>query len=188
MVYASDEPRSIPTLADALQGQTVDYLKKLAALVSDEKNKPIRKADLIEFILRRVNGEQGRLRQVEDDPLQGFWRKLDALQQAAVAETAHGPNPWFDAERFAAKYGGSPNWGKGRFYDSNPSLLGVFFYDGIMPDDLRRRFKSFVPKPEPVRLASSNEIPAEWAMTYQEWDQKTLEKKSIGRWSRLRSA
>lgn len=178
MVYASDEPRSIPTLADALQGQTVDYLKKLAVLVSDEKNKPIRKADLIEFILRRVNGEQGRLRQVEDDPLQGFWRKLDALQQAAVAETAHGPHPWFDAERFAAKYGGSPNWGKGRFYDSNPSLLGVFFYDGIMPDDLRRRFKSFVPKPEPVRLASSNEIPAEWAMTYQEWDQKTLEKKT----------
>jgi len=67
MVYASDEPRSIPTLADALQGQTVDYLKKLAVLVSDEKNKPIRKADLIEFILRRVNGERGRLRQVEDD-------------------------------------------------------------------------------------------------------------------------
>ncbi|MDS4070044.1 MAG: hypothetical protein RKO24_10555, partial [Candidatus Competibacter sp.] len=149
VAYAPNEPQSIPTLADALQGQTVEYLKKIAALVSDEKNKPIRKADLVEFVLRHVNGERYRLRQVEDDPLHGFWRKLDVLQQAAVAETVHGPHPWFDGERFAAKYGQAPNWGEGRYYNSNPSLLGVFFYDRIMPDDLRRRFKSFVPKPEP---------------------------------------
>ncbi|MFO1421447.1 MAG: hypothetical protein U1F59_11045 [Candidatus Competibacteraceae bacterium] len=62
MAYAPDEPQAIPTLADALQGQTVEYLKKLAALVSDEKNKPIRKVDLVEFVLRHVNGERYRLR------------------------------------------------------------------------------------------------------------------------------
>jgi hypothetical protein len=106
------------------------------------------------------------LRQIEDDPLQGFWRKLDTFQQAAVAETVHGPDSRFDAERFVAKYGQSPNWGVGDRYGYNrtPSLLGVFFFDGIMPDDLRRRFKSFVPKPEPVRLASSNQIPGESAI------------------------
>ncbi|MDS4021849.1 MAG: helicase-associated domain-containing protein [Candidatus Competibacter sp.] len=178
VAYAPNEPQSIPTLADALQGQTVEYLKKIAALVSDEKNKPIRKADLVEFVLRHVNGERYRLRQFEDDPLQGFWRKLDVLQQAAVAETVHGPHPWFDGERFAAKYGQAPNWGEGRYYNSNPSLLGVFFYDRIMPDDLRRRFKSFVPKPEPVRLSPQHELPAEWALTYQEWDEQTRKSKA----------
>lgn len=180
MIYDSNEPQSIPTLADALQKQTVDYLKKLAALVSDDKNKPVRKTDLVEFILRCVNGERVRLRQVEDDPLHGFWRKLDAFQQAAVAETVHSPTPYFDAERFAAKYGQSPNWGaSSRYgYDRTPSLLGVFFYDRIMPDDLRRRFKSFVPQPEPARLSPQSEIPAEWAMTYEEWDEKTRKSKA----------
>ena len=181
MAYASDSPQSIPTLADALQSQTVDYLKKLADLVSEEKNKPARKPDLIQFILRRVHGEPGRLRQVESDPLQGFWRRLDPLQQAAIAETVHGSQPWFDDERFAAKYGQSPNWGEGRFYKSNPSLLGVFFYDGVMPDDLRRRFKSFVPKPEPVRLSPQDEPPAERAMTYEEWDPATRQSKKYRR-------
>lgn len=50
MVYASDSPQSISTLADALQSQTVDYLKKLADLVSEERNKPVRKPDSIQFI------------------------------------------------------------------------------------------------------------------------------------------
>jgi len=83
MAYASNEPQSIPTLAAALQNQTVDNLKKFAALVNDAETKPARKADLIAFILRHTDGELGRLRQVEDDPLQALWRKLaGALAQA----------------------------------------------------------------------------------------------------------
>lgn len=99
-----------------------------------------------------------------------------------MAETAHGPEPWFDAERFEAKYGQSPDWGETDQYGYNPrpSLLGAFFFDGIMPDDLRRRFKSFAPKPEPVRLSPLSELPAEWALTYTELDPKTR-KKSVYR-------
>ena len=106
------EPQSIATLADAIQKQSVDYLKKIAALISDEKNKPVRKADLITFVRQRLSVEPGRLRQTADDPLYTLWRKLNPLQQAAVAETVHGPEPWFDAERFEAKYGQSPDWGE----------------------------------------------------------------------------
>ena len=169
------EPQSIATLADAVQKQSVDYLKKIAALISDEKNKPVRKADLIAFVQQRLSVEPGRLRQTADDPLYTLWRKLNPLQQAAVAETAHGPEPWFDAERFEAKYGQSPDWGETDRYGYNPkpSLLGAFFFAGIMPDDLRRRFKSFAPKPEPVRLSPLSELPAEWALTYTELDPKT---------------
>ena len=68
------EPQSIATLADAIQKQSVDYLKKIAALISDEKNKPVRKADLIAFVRQRLSVEPGRLRQTADDPLYTLWR------------------------------------------------------------------------------------------------------------------
>ena len=168
MAYASNEPQSIPTLFDALQTETVDTLKKLAALAGVQQNMPVRKANLVEYIKQRMAGEN----------LQVLWQRLDTLQQAAVAETAHGPSPCFDAERFVAKYGQLPKWGEKEFYTSNPSLLGLFFYSKIMPDDLRQRFRSFVPKPEPVRLAPQNEIPGEWALTYEEWDQAAKKKKA----------
>ena len=183
MAYASNEPQSIPTLAAALQNQTVDNLKKFAALVNDAETKPARKADLIAFILRHTDSELGRLRQVEDDPLQALWRKLDAFQQAAVAETVHGPDSRLDVERFRAKYGRAPDLSKVDLYTYRQpiSLLSLFIHDGIMPDDLRRRFKSFVPKPEPVRLSPQNEIPAEWTLTDQEWDEKTRKSKTCQR-------
>jgi len=174
----TNEPESILTLGDALQQQKVDDLKKLAALASDEKNRPTRKPDLIAFIQRHVNCPPGQLRQVESDPLQGFWRKLDTLQQAAVAEVAHGPDGRFNSAQFKAKYGQLPNWGTSdRYgYNLNPSLLGLFFYEGVMPDDLRRRFKSFVPKPEPARLTTQSEIPSEWSLEFVGWDPKTRQR------------
>ena len=169
------ELQSIATLADAVQKQTVDYLQKIAALISDEKNKPVRKADLVNFIRQRLSIEPGRLRQNADEPLYTLWCKLNPLQQAAVAETVHGPEPWFDTERFEAKYGQLPDWGKIEPWGSNssPSLLGVFFFDWIMPNDLRHRFKSFVPKPEPVRLSPLSELPAEWMPVDEKKDPKT---------------
>jgi hypothetical protein len=177
MAFAN-EPESILTLTDALQQQKVDDLKKLAALASDEKNRPVRKPDLIAFIQRHVNCPPGQLRQVESDPLQRFWRKLDTLQQAAVAEVAHGADGRFNSAQFKAKYGQLPNWGTSdRYgYNLNPSLLGLFFYGGVMPDDLRRRFKSFVPKPEPARLTVQSEIPGEWSLEFPGWDPKTHER------------
>lgn len=101
-----------------MQTETVDTLKKLAALAGVQQNMPVRKANLVEYIKQRMAGEN----------LQVLWQRLDTLQQAAVAETAHGPSPCFDAERFVAKYGQLPKWGEKEFYKSNPSLLGLFFY------------------------------------------------------------
>ena len=89
---------------------------------------------------------------MEDDHPRRLWEKLDKLQQAAVAETVHAPDAYFHADRFIAKYGQSPDWGATDRYGyrrSSPSLLGLFFYDSVMPDDLKRRLKAFVPEPEP---------------------------------------
>lgn len=180
MIYVSDErPRTIATLADALQRKTVDHLKKLAVVLSDEKNKPVRKPDLVEFIRSRVMGAPDRTPQIEADPLRVFWRRLNALQQAAVAEIVHGPDAFFDAERFQAKYGRVPDLLQGDYYgyQQTASLLDLVVHGGVMPDDLRLRFKAFVPEPEPVRLSPQDEIPAEWKLIYEEWDAQTRAKK-----------
>ena len=54
MAYASNEPQFIPTLFDALQTETVDTLKKLAALAGVQQNMPVRKANLVEYIKQRM--------------------------------------------------------------------------------------------------------------------------------------
>ena len=170
MIYPSDKPQSIPTLFDALQTETVDALKERANLISgSEQTQLVRKANLIEFIGQRMTGEQ----------LQALWQRLDSLQQAAVAETAHGPSSWFDADRFIAKYGQLPSSSSANsfVYPRKYSLLDLFFFDEIMPEDLRRRIKAFTPKPEPVQLSPLSEIPGEWALTYEEWDQAAKKKK-----------
>ncbi|WP_157862520.1 hypothetical protein [Nitrosococcus halophilus] len=85
----------IPTLSQALQGETVDTLKKLA--------KAIRKADLVEAISTQLHGEG----------LRTVWKQLDELQQAAVAEAVYSTEPRFKAKFFQAKYGKEPRWYEG---------------------------------------------------------------------------
>jgi hypothetical protein len=157
--------QSIPTLTTALQNETVDTLKSLARLLSSDKGQPIRKAELVDFIGRHLEGEK----------LKALWAQLDALQQAAIAETVHGPGSAFQGDRFVAKYGQSPNWStRDRYgYRSTPSLLRLFFYGGLMPDDLRQRFKAFVPKPEPAKLESRDDLPEALEQSVQVWNRET---------------
>lgn len=93
-------PQRITTVAEALQSNTMDTLKSLAALLN-EKGIPTRKAELVEFICRHLN---------DDDKLEALWRRLDKIQQSAVAEAAHGPEPFFIQSKFVAKYGQAPSW------------------------------------------------------------------------------
>lgn len=108
-----------------------------------------------------------------------FQRHLPTFTIAVIqAEVAHGSDGCFNSARFTAKYGQSPNWGerKGFDYYPTPSLLGLFCHSGVMPDDLRRRFKSIAPKPEPVQLASQDDLPAEWPLEFAEWNAKTRQR------------
>src|SRR5512143_2615196 len=146
MPYSPHQQNPIPTLAAALHAETVNELKALAALASTDHPRPIRKAELVDYILRHTEG----------DKLKTLWRRLDTLQQAAIAETVYNQDGYFRLDQFSAKYGKAPNWGTSDRYGhrSTPSLLGLFFFGGVMPDDLRKRFREFVPKPEPARLTS----------------------------------
>ncbi|MEE4376624.1 MAG: helicase-associated domain-containing protein [Candidatus Competibacteraceae bacterium] len=158
-------PQPISTVAEALQSNTVDSLKALAALLN-EKGVPTRKAELIEFIRRHLN---------DDDKLEALWRRLDTTQQSAVAEAVHGPEPFFNQSKFVAKYGQAPSWGTSdRYgYRQSPSLLALFFSGTVMPDDLRKRCRRFVPKPAETQLKSLDEAPDSWELVLRSWNYQT---------------
>src|SRR5579862_8416588 len=148
--YSDNQSASIASLAEALERETVDNLKKFAALLPTAE-KPKRKPELIALILRHLEG----------NALYEFWRRLDAMQQAAVAEVVHASDSRFHEDRFTAKYGQEPDWGVRHEYSYGwePSRLHLFFYRGLMPEDLKQRLKVFVPQPEMVRIKTIDEVP-----------------------------
>jgi hypothetical protein len=133
----------VPNIQQALEAKTVDELKKLyALLLSDQKLS--RKADLVTAILQEIEGAK----------IQKIWQRLDEMQKNAIAEVVHSSGNNYRADSFAAKYGQKPNFGTGDRYSSRyqPSLLRLFFYQGVMPYDLKQTLTTFVPKPKATRL------------------------------------
>ena len=154
----STEP--IPTLAIALEERLrVDELKQLVALTDERKG--TKKADLVAAILRHFEG----------DGLRHAWERLDTTQRSAVAEVVYSGSQRFDAKRFHAKYGCDPNWGSAdRYgYSQTPSALCLFFYHGIMPEDIRQRLKAFVPVPANARVATLDAPPPAYERIQEEW-------------------
>jgi len=140
-----------------LNRENVESLKRfLALLPTDER--PTRKGELIALVLSHLEGEK----------LRELWSRLDEVQRAAVMETVHSADGVFLADRFRAKYGQSPDWGSsknpvgrlyGYGYDIQPSLLVLFIYRNVVPNDLRARLKEFVPKPTAAALKITDEVP-----------------------------
>ena len=156
-----EEQPHYATLANALTDRTVDDLKKLAPLVSDDRS-PTRKAEIVNFILQHFESN-----------VHAFWKGLDTLQKAAISEALHAANGQFDAERFAAKYGKSPNWGVVSSWGTleKPSLLALFFVGSAIPDDLKQKLNEFVPPPVPTRLKVTDLLPEVQALSEQVYDE-----------------
>ena len=141
---------TIPTLEDGLMNYIDARGARNLARHADE-TVPTRKA-AAEFIEKYLAG----------DGLRSLWERLDELQKAAVAEVVHSKSTHFPADHFAAKYGVDPQWSIEDKQSPNtiPSLLGFFFYSGVMPDDLKERLKAFVPKPDSTRVKTWEKLPA----------------------------
>ena len=141
---------TIPTLEDGLMNYIDARGARNLARHADE-TVPTRKA-AAEFIEKYLAG----------DGLKSLWERLDELQKAAVAEVVHSKSTHFPADHFAAKYGVDPQWSIEDKQGPNiiPSLLGFFFYSGIMPDDLKERLKAFVPRPDSIRVKTWEKLPA----------------------------
>jgi XPB/Ssl2-like helicase family protein len=157
MEYYLEEP---PTLESALAGCTADDLRKLASLTGEKP--PTRKADIAAVIMRHL----------QEDRLRSVWQRLDELQQAAVAEVVHADSGRFDAARFRAKYGKDPDWGSEYHdgYNGQPSPLHFFFYGSMMPADLKRQLKTFVPQPRPLEVAALDQLPSQYDRPFEHWN------------------
>ncbi len=142
------------TLTETLELRTVDELKRYHKLLSDDKARPSRKAELVAGVRSHLRGSR----------LRALWENFDDIDQAALAEAVHDSMGKFHANRFAAKYGDSPAFSSGdssrRTYQSTPTILSVFFYNQQIPDDLRAELKSFVPEPAEATLQVCESLPA----------------------------
>ncbi len=160
-----EEQAGYATLKDALENYTVENLKKLNALFKTEK--PARKAALVDILMAQMNG--GKLRET--------WGRLDATQQAAVAEALYAPDGRYNAERFQAKYGKSPNLGTRpdwqNSYREEASLLSMFLHRNVLPEDLKPRLKAFVPVPPRIVLESQDEIEDVFDLFEKSYDYET---------------
>lgn len=155
----------IPAVAEALESEfRVGALKKLAGLLSTAPL-PTRKGELVALVAQHLEG----------DSLRAVWQRLDELQRAAVAEAVHAPGGRFHGQRFRAKYGRDPDWGSLNEYDraAKPSLLHLFLYRGVVPDDLRERLRAFVPEPSRALLEASEELPAAFDRPFVRYDPDT---------------
>jgi len=156
------------SLEQALEAKTVDELKKLYALLLIDQ-KLSRKADLVTAILQEIEGVK----------IKKIWQRLDDLQKAAIAEVVHSSGNDYRADSFAAKYGQMPNFGTGDRYSSRyqPSLLRLFFYQGVMPSELKQTLIAFVPKPQATRLNEVGDtIPDTFVVRQQRyWNEKEYE-------------
>lgn len=165
MPYDADE-QHYSTVAEALQRETVDKLKKLVELLKTSE-RPTRKGELVALIARHLEGES----------LRALWSQLDQLQQAAVAEATYAPDGLFHADRFEAKYGGQPSWGSKNNriygYGENPSPLRLFIYGVVVPDDIKSRLKAFVPEPAKVTLNRIDEVAETFNLKSHRYNPKT---------------
>ncbi len=162
-----EEPSAPATVREALNTHTIDELKKRLALLPVAEN-PTRKGEIADLIADQMEGE--RLRTV--------WGRLDETQQGAVAETLYAADGRFDSARFLAKYGKSPDWGsvRGKWgYDRVPSLLQLFLYGGLLPEDLKAVLKAFVPRPAETVLETfpDDTLPQTIARQVLWWDEET---------------
>lgn len=134
----------------------------------DETPTPNRKADLVDHILKSLEG----------DRLQTLWQSLDEIQKAVVAEVVHSNGTAFPAQRFHAKYGRAPDFGTVRKYsrDGRPTPLRFFFFGGgergggLMPDDLKNRLRAFVPAPIHSEVKTLEQLPAACDRPFVRWD------------------
>ncbi len=148
-------------LTEALESLTTADLKNLLALVPGNP-RATRKGDMVAAITQALLGAG----------LRPVWERLSDFETQAVAETVHNWRGAFSAERFQARYGALPRcldpdrrdtyvrFGAERTPEP-PSLLPLFFYRGLVPDDLIPRLAELAPPPAPLPIATlgDDELP-----------------------------
>lgn len=151
-----DDLDSDSSLREALDRQNADELKKLLALLPGVTLKAPRKGEVIGALEQALLGGE----------VASLWNRLAALEQSAVAEAVHSLDGTFDPGPFQAKYGALPVFekeGSNRWH-TEPTLLSLLLPPSVtgrrrVPDDLRRKLRTFVPEPVAAQLRTLERIP-----------------------------
>ena len=140
------------TLRQALANFTVDQLKQLSQLLP-EADLVGRKDELVAAVMQQYQGLG----------LSSLWRRLDELEQAAVAEALYSIGGYFNGQIFLAKYGRSAAFSVKTERRDRPTLLSLFlFYEEngrCVPLDLREPLKTLVSAPKPASLKTEEALP-----------------------------
>lgn len=140
------------TLRQALANFTVDQLKQFSQLLPDAALVG-RKDELVMAVMHQYQGLG----------LSSLWRRLDELEQAAMAEALYSMGGYFDGQKFLAKYGRSAAFSVKTDRRDRPTLLSLFlFYEEngrCVPVDLREPLKAFVSAPKPASLKTEEALP-----------------------------
>ena len=171
MAKAND---TFSTLHEALEFRNNEHLHKLLALLPT-KETATRKAHLVGLIAREMEGEH----------LRCLYAQLDEMQQKAVSEAVWDKEGSFRADRFQAKYGGTPVFATTRDertfsdYWGSPTRLCLFLFNNdrynypwqgwIVPRDLQQRLQAFVPRPSALTLNTTDALPECIEREEQEW-------------------
>ena len=153
---------------------TIEHLRPLVALLVPDP--PKRKGELV-AVLATAMTDPARVRQLYD--------RLEPVAQLAVREAAHDPQGRYSRTRFVARHGREPDWSEPapkREFDrysqrrSAPTPVVLFFpgYE-FLPSDVRAILLGFVPPPDPFRIRTYTEPPAEYTLPHRKWAQRPTE-------------
>jgi len=123
-----------------LNNLTVDLLKP-RLLMLNERNRPTRKAEIIDCIKSHLLS----------DRINDYWKLLTPLEQKAIAEAVHCWGGTFQVDAFYAKYGELPD-SFSRDYRSHKYWM-LFIYGRKIPDDMVAPLKKIAALPSKDHLA-----------------------------------
>ena len=134
------------TLENCLNNLTVDRLKPRLNLISG-KPKLTRKGDIISLLSSELLSAK----------LEQYWKRLNQLEQTAVAQAIYHWDGEFYQQRFLAKYGKLPTYFVSRSSSAEQnSVLALFFYNGSLAAELADACQDFVQPPVQYQLIESS--------------------------------
>ena len=147
MTFTFEKP-GFKTLEEALlEYYRADQLKTLAKLICPKF--PTRKAEIASVICETMLGPG----------LESLFNQLQDLEKTAVQEAVFDRDGKLDSTRFKARYGASAPVGKSSGWRAEGHLVDLFIVDLTVPDDLRKRLKDFVKKPDKDRINFLDNLP-----------------------------
>jgi hypothetical protein len=162
------------TAEQAFARLTIEHLRPLAALLVPDP--PKRKGELV-AVLTRAMIDPARVRSLYD--------QLEPVAKLAVREATHDPQGRYSRTRFVARHGREPDWsepapkrefGRSSQRRSAPTPVVLFFpgYE-FLPTDVRAILLGLVPPPDPFRIRTDTEPPAEYTLPHRQWSERPTE-------------